>query len=905
MELKTGKRKGVNGDELRNVDISELKYDISVDRELSESLRADYEKATSDEDKKLIGSEINALNASIKGLRAKLKAVATDSLFKANFISAEVKTIKGELYKYRDIDEGKIEAVINEFGEYYYKIPDVRDNVILAMETATGEDRRILEERLDILNVITLRADLGGREEMIKSLLPDDDTIQSTEDVAMYGEILANEEMRRWFDNGDIRNESLEIIRHGRGVLNVGDDGYDEYDDNRNKKIVGVIDHAVSDIKDSVNRVDGVDKKSKRISFSNDDLNELANVTTPEEMIKRINELCTLSQMDAFSDALGDIDKEGHIVETTGIACDIKQDEIYSAFERMHDLMEGVPGSSHEYMTTFLKKLFKYDAFDDYIYDDMSRCDDIDELMGIIRKEIPGCSCHISDIHEEAVIRAFDYRGELESRSKGKGITFMNSILRNIFNCDTFDDDVYMDMADYEDPDDLLQKINDELSDAGVYDKDVLDASIDGINRDTLLNASDTEKQLDDVFGDHFTKGEYMDVASNIRVRGSAVDRNLESLIMCFSEIGYGSKILTGKILEGISDDDYAERWDKEIEKMKKHGETKNIETVIKNRQIEDAKKRFASLVSGIPDDSMLSREEIVNVFEVAGLKPHVINKLSASITDIGYVIDDNLKILSRGMSALIRKHDMYEDDIFNEGMVCDALQRSKRLDLGDSKAAIEHMKSAISSVVGRLDMSEYGETIVEDARDEIYDRYNDITLESALEMKGDDIADTFVRTIERYKRDAEISITEKAERAIEDLYAGREQGMDVAIPKNKAKDASSKKTEEVKVVIKDKTIEPFLISADIDDYRTAIPKRPKKPKTAREKAELEWWEGYMNRINPVIERTDKFNEAGFALVRRTGVGSTYTVYGEGGESLGFNNLKELDKWFKTNYGKR
>ena len=100
------------------------------------------------------------------------------------------------------------------------------------------------------------------------------------------------------------------------------------------------------------------------------------------------------------------------------------------------------------------------------------------------------------------------------------------------------------------------------------------------------------------------------------------------------------------------------------------------------------------------------------------------------------------------------------------------------------------------------------------------------------------------------------------------------------------------------------KRLDPFLARAEIADYTAAIPKKPKKPTTTKERKEMRWWESFMAKNEPIFERTPKYNEAGLALIMRKGAGDKYVVYGEGGKSVGFRNLDKLDKWFKAHYSK-
>ena len=624
--------------------------------------------------------------------------------------------------------------------------------------------------------------------------------------------------------------------------------------------------------------------------------------------------MCTADQRKAFSDALGDVDKSGDIIESVGIVCNVQRSEISDAFNRMKELDAGVVGSGYEYMRLFLKRILKYGAFEDDVYNEMSNYDRIDDLLDRIEKEIRSCPCAINDAHEDAVRRAFEYKETLEIDSKGSGVSFMNRSLRNIFSCDTFEDHVYKDMSEYEDPEELVDRINTELSNAGVYDEDVLEHAIGGINREAVLSKEGTVKQLDDVFGDHFTKLEYADAASHVMSEKSVIHGNRNALIKRFRTIGKEGQILAGKILEGITNDDYNEMWDREAQKMIKHGETRNIDALILKRQLSAAQKQFGNLVAGIPDESMSSRDEIRHVFESVGLQPYVTSNLATSVTDIEYVVDDNIQKLTRGMRGIIKKHDMYEDDVFMESRIYDATEKRMKMELGDSKGALNHMKKAVLDSVGKLDMTGYSESIADAMSKKINKDYGDLDEESLMDMPEDDITKQFRRRMQRYRQDAYESIRHAKETAIEGLYAGRKEEEDVYVPPElSAKEMQKEHEEELEKAREEaislapdvpKYLVPFLSYEEIDDYTAAIPKKPKKLTTEKGRKEMKWWESFMAKNEPLFERTAAFNEAGLALAMRKGAGDKYVVFGEGGESVGFSNLSKLDKWFKAHYSK-
>ena len=935
MELKVGKDKDVN-DIASGKDASDFIDEIRYSREYVAILKEEYEKATTTVEKRVIGQEINNINNEIKSMRDGIREVAFDSSVTAQKLEAEISTLHGELAKYRDIDYGKIEDVMKEFSKRYPELPGVRDEVRSKLEVATGEERRTLQDRYDVINAAILQLEIDIRNEMIQDLLPYAKGINSPEDVAEYAEGAAEGKRKTLYDNSDIKDIMIKIIKYGKpakvkyviddeGNYLVDDEGnYVEEFDKDEKRVIGVLEGNIEERDKSIGSVGGVwtavgDTDTligKNITFTEKELDELAKIRTPDEMVSVINNLCTTNQRKAFSKAMGDIDKSGDIIEKADVVCSVPDNEIYDAFHRMKELEAGVDGSGYEYMRIFLKRMFKYGAFEDDVFDDMSKCRDIDVLLDIIRKEITDCSCVIRDIHEDAVRNAFEDKETIERGHSGKekSISFMNRAMRNIFNCDTFEDHVYRNMSEYEDPGMLVDKINTELSNAGVYDKDVLEYAIGGVDRKSVLSKSGAETQLDDVFGDHFTKIEYMDAAKHVMSESSLVDNNRSALIKRFRTIGKEGQILAGKTLEGITNDDYNQRWDKERQKMIKHGETKNIEVIMLKRQVDAAQKHFASLVLGIDDESMSSRDEIRYVLEAVGLQPYVIRNLSTSVTDIEYVIDDNIQKLSRGMKALIKKHNMYEEDIFRESRIYDAIEKRARMELGDSKSALAHMKNAILSEVGKLDMTGYGKSIKDAVAEKINTDYGDIDEKSIIGMPEDGITKQFSRRIKRYREDAEASITNTEELAIRDLYAGKPVGDDVYIPPTismkemqKEHDKETKETKETKLPVAvgvPEAIEPFIAYEEIGDYTDAIPKKPKKATTAKGKAEMVWWESFMAKNEPIMDRTTAFNNAGLALVMRKGVGKNYVVYGEGGKSVGFKNLNALDRWYKTHYGK-
>ena len=897
MELKVGKDK--SGDEIIRgyMDVSKANEDISRARKDIFVLEDAYNIAKSNSERRAIGEEISNLNNEIKKIRNSLMEYAHGSVNSAQLLEAEVSTLRGELYKYRNISESIIAGAVKAFDGDYHEMYGERDDALDKLRYATGEEKRILQDRADVLDAAIIIEEISSREEVIKSLLPKG--FDSAEEVSKYGNVFGDEERKVWFDNGDIKSKHIEEIKHGKTLVK---DGVKIH-------IPGVIDSNIKKYKDAIESVDGVrpavtregTRLGKGISFSEAELDTLAKVDSPEDMIKAINDRCTFDQRNAFASALDNVDEDGNILENAGVVCKIPESEIYSAFDRMHEIEKGVEGSGHEYMQMFLKNIFKYGAFPDHVYDEMANCSDVDDLLKIIEEELLVCSCPTRDIREQRVREAFWNKEMLGGTDPKNKNAYMNKELREIFMCNTFDDHVYDELAEYEDPEKLIEKINDELSNAGIYDSDVLDYAIDGINRKAILSVGSTEKQLDDVFGDHFTKADYKAASSDIITDSSVIEGNREALIKRFRTISKEGQILSGKILEGIGNDEYNEKWEKERQKMIKHGETKNIDAIIKQRQVDAAQKQFANIVAGVSDESMKSREELVYTFEALELKPYVVSDLASSVVDIEYAIDDNIKRLHRNMRDLIKKSNMYEEDIFNESKIYDAVEKRGKLNLGDSKAALEHMKASISSAVGGLDMSGYADSIIKSTSDKITNEYEGIG----------DIADEFGRMKDKIVFDANKRIRDVSADAIYDLYKGTSLEEEVYIPPYVSRREMQKEYDkelEEKVVsvsagIRGR-IEPFLSAVEIEDYTDAIPKKPKKPKTEKERAELRWWESFMAKNEPLYNRTEAFNQAGLALVMRKG-DKKYVVYGEEGKSVGFSNLSKLDKWFKTHYGKK
>lgn len=957
MELKVGKGNDKVSDK---IDVAETKSAIRHNRNIVDILKRNYEKATTDEEKRVIGTEINSINNDIKSLRDKLREVALDSVFIVQELEAENDTARGELHRYRNIDQSKVDDVLKEFSGRYDEMYDARDEIKRKLETAVGGEERNLQGEFGVLDAATLHVGIVARNEMIEGLLPDAIGIDSAEDVAKDAKAFSDEKRKDWFDDGNIKDDSLEIIKYGRpaSVRYEPIPGTDELKEIREGRIVGVLEQNIDERTDAISNVAGVwttigetdTKKGTPISFSTGELNKLAKIKTPGEMVERINDRCTTMQRYAFASAVGIIDKDGSVIDKDGnivgkdgnvignvdehgnisdnegnivgkvdVVCNVPETEIYDAFNRMKELETGVPGSGYEYMQRFLKILLRYGAFEDDVYDEMSEYDSLKKLMDRIGKEIRLCSCTITDIHEDAVSRAFDEKSTLERESKGKGTAFMNRSLRNIFNCDTFEDHVYKDISEYEDPGMLVDKINTELSNAGVYDRDVLKYAISGINRRAVLDKESAEKQLDDVFGDHFTKGEYEEAAKHITDEDTVVDDNISALSSIFKNIGgeiggvgKEGQIRAGKILEGITNEDYNDRWDKERQKMVKHGETKNIDAIIARRQLEAAQKQFDMLLRGIPDESMSSRDEIQYVFESVGLQEHVVNKLIAGVTDIEYAVDNNIKRLSIGMKELIKKHDMYEDDIFTKSRVYDAVEKRAKMNLGDADSALAHMKDAILKSVGKLDMTEYGKSITGAMSKKIKTDYGDLDEVSLKGVPKDDITEQFSHRIQKYREDANASMRDVEEAAIRDMYAGRPQEDDVDVPNDKELDKERKERKERKKALKEsiaaaeamalgvpERLVPFIAISEIEDYTAAIPKKPK------DKKQIKWWESYMAKNEPVFERMAAFNTAGLALIMRKGAGDKYAVFGEDGESVSFSNLSKLDKWFNAHYGKK
>lgn len=206
--------------------------------------------------------------------------------------------------------------------------------------------------------------------------------------------------------------------------------------------------------------------------------------------------------------------------------------------------------------------------------------------------------------------------------------------------------------------------------------------------------------------------------------------------------------------------------------------------------------------------------------------------------------------------------------------------------------------------------MTGYSKSITDAMSKKINEDYGDIDEESLMDMPEDDITKQFRRRMQRYRQDAYESIRHAKETAIEGLYAGRPEE-DVYVPTElsveEMKEEHETAREEAISLAPDvpKYLVPFLSYEEIDDYTAAIPKKPKKSTTAKGLKEMKWWESFMAKNEPLFDRTASFNEAGLALVMRKGAGDKYAVFGEGGESVGFSNLKKLDDWFKAHYGKK
>lgn len=760
--------------------VAELRADVDEMRDERDKLKRAYDKATRDEVLRDVGEKINRLNSEIDSKRTQLGGdIAFDSVKSAQRLEAEIKTLRGSIERYEGLeDEYTDEDDIRKIG------------------LAIAENER----------------DIYRNEIKIEDLLPEG--YDSIGHVAARAEEIIQKEKEKWFDNSDIKDEYLNTIKYGKTYV----------DERGNvREIPGVVKTSIAEHKKAIESVEGIrrdviedeilTKTGKSIRFDEKELDRLAKMGDPSEMVAAINDACATKQNAAFKSALGDVDDDGNMLERTGVVCNVDKQEIYEAFHYKYQLEKGIPGSGDEYMKRFLEKLFG----------------------------------------------------------------------------DTFSDAVYEDMSDYSDSGMLVRRINNELLKTGVYDSDVISYAIDEIDRDALTSRIVTEAQLDDVFGDHFTKLEYDSVAKDIGSRISTINKNREALLMQFRSLGNDGQIRAGKIIEGISNEDFKTKWDIEIQKMLKHGETTSVGIKIKERQVDYAKRLFERLVNGIPHDDMLVKQSMENVFVSKGLQPYVVRRLMAGVTDIEYVIDNNAKMLERNMRDLIKKHKMYRDDMFSEGRIRGVVEERKKREMGDLKGAHTYMENAISSAVGNIDMTEYGDTLIEMSSKKIRDDYESI----------DSIAKEFARRKQKFISDAHTEISNVGEAAFGEIYAGEDKEFDVDVPK------LEKAEKEAIVVVQTVDIPgyltPMMSEEEMEDYEDIAPKTPSPPRSKKEQKTYDKQMRVVEKWEEFRERAAPFRERGLVLKKRPGAEKKYVVYGYEGKTVGFKTVPELNKWFKEN----
>lgn len=844
--------------------VAEMEADISDMREARDALMKKYDKATSDKVLRDVGGNVNRLNSEIDFKRTQLEDIAFDSVMSAQKIEAEVKTLRGSVERYERLED-----------EYTDK-DDIREIGLVIAEN----------ERDIYLNEIK-----------IEGLLPEG--YDSPEHVATRAEEIVQSEREKWFDNSGIKNKHLNTIKYGKTYV----------DEKGNvREVPGVIKTSIAEHKRAIENVGGIrrdviedellTKTGKPIRFDEKELGRLAKISDPGIMVSAINDACTTKQIGAFKNALasGDISK-------------VCKNEMHDAMDYKADIERDAPGSGDHYMKTFLKNVFGEDFFDDNVYNELSTYNSSDDLLNYIGDELldvihsdegyvsygnmldsdmlekVGVVCNVDG---QEIYEAFHYKYQLEKGIPGSGDEYMKRFLKKLFG-DTFSDAVYEDMSDYTDGDMLVRRINDGLLEAGIYDNDVISYAIDEIDRDALTSRIDTEAQLDSVFGDHFTKLEYDSVAKNIGSRISTINKNREGLLMQFRSLGDDGQIRAGKIIEGISNEDFKAKWDKEMQKMFEHGETTSVGIKIKKRQVDYAKRLFETLVKGIPYDDMLTKQSMENVFVSKRLQPYVVRRLMAGVTDIEYVIDNNAKMIERNMRDLVKKHRMYRSDIFSEGRIYDAMDERAKKEMGDPKGAHTYMKNEISSAVGDIDMTGYGDELIKMSSKKIRDDYESI----------DSIVKEFARRKHKFITDAQKEISDVGETAFEKIYAGEDKEFDVDIPKRE----KVEKEEEVvvpKVVIPG-YLTPMMSEEEMEEFEDVAPKIPDPPRSKKEQKTygkqmriVEKWEEFRERAAP-------FRERGLVLKKRVGAEKKYVVYGYEGKTVGFKTMSELDKWFKEN----
>jgi len=346
--------------------------------------------------------------------------------------------------------------------------------------------------------------------------------------------------------------------------------------------------------------------------------------------------------------------------------------------------------------------------------------------------------------------KAFADAKAIESGKRGSGRAWMEDRLRETFG-DAFDSADYERLSEYEDVDELIDDINETCLRVGLYDSDIVRSGIESINPEVLTSVSTAKPSLKEKFGDTFSESEYDSIVDKIITRQDIVERNRKNLSDQFYSLRAKSKVMFGRLIEGLSNEEYKEKW----------GNEGNSPI-----EIQHAQGVFDRAIAKIDNDTMIDKRALRRWLENnAGMRdrPYALSRLT-----IGMQTMDSIEKKNTGaIEAKIRKllGEKMKDDVFSEEVVEQDVEKRWKKEVGDVVDARSYLASEVQSVVRGTNVDRFATALSDRCR---------VGVEKSFDAT-DRLVDEFERKKMKFIENKRKRIQQIKMDAIEDLWATEE----------------------------------------------------------------------------------------------------------------------------------
>jgi len=509
------------------------------------------------------------------------------------------------------------------------------------------------------------------------------------------------------------------------------------------------------------------------------------------------------------------------------------------------------------------------------------------------------------ELPEDKLHIAFENKKKIESGRIGSGKEYMKKELFKIFG-NEFSEDDYERLASYDDVDELIDDINDTCLEKGIYDSDVIKHGISNIDRKDLMDWSIVRAKLENIFGDKFTDRDYDSVADKITEKSKAAKNNRENVLMQFERLPIKSQIYAGRMLEGLSIDDYNKKWEKEREKLAKFMSEEKLNSELTKREVQHAQSVFDNRIRNVDDDTLLNKNKLRRYLsDRMELKPYAVNKIMIGVDDIENIKSDNARSIRTKMEDVIKKYKMFKNDLVSETKLERDIDKKHKLEYGDPKRAKSNLESIITRTLYDVDMKKQGEELSNLCCEKIETDFDKIPeLKDEYEwQKKHFIEDVIGKAMEKVRERAIDLLDWKEEKAV----APKEEDTfwrDVEEKHGKTQADKWRYYERMGIYSR-KDIEEMIRKREktLAAKKTTKERVDKKPRYLHP-ITLESEKRSIKASEPKEGRETKFYEAGLILFDKTRTpNKKYRVYGKQGEFVEFAKAKDLDSWFKTYYG--